>query len=349
MVATMSGANVRPTLLEVAQEAGVSLATVDRVINGREGVRQPTLLRVQAAIAKLNYRPDPAATRLARRQTARLQFILPKGDTGFAQLLCEQVRHAADWLGGQRALLEAEMVDVFDPDALSAALHRVGTGFDGVATVALDHPKVRAAIDELSAKGVAVVTLVSDAPAAQRIHHVGIDNAAAGRTAASLLGRFIGQRAGKVGVIAGSMALRDHSDRHFGFAQVLGGDFPELEILPVQQGRDDAGRNETIVARMLEETTGLLGLYNIGAGNRGIVTALEASGRARDVVYIGHELTPPTRQALLRGTMDACISQDAGHEVRSAARVLLSHCLREPLMPDQERIRIDIYLRDNMP
>ena len=73
------------------------------------------------------------------------------------------------------------------------------------------------------------------------------------------------------------------------------------------------------------------------------------SGRARDIVWIAHELTPHTRRFLLRGTIDAIISQDPGHEARSAARVLLAHCCGEPIMPDQERIRIDIFLRDNLP
>ena len=43
------------------------------------------------------------------------------------------------------------------------------------------------------------------------------------------------------------------------------------------------------------------------------------------------------------------INQDPGHEARSAARVLLAHCLAEPVMADQERIRIDIFVRDNLP
>jgi LacI family transcriptional regulator len=122
-----------------------------------------------------------------------------------------------------------------------------------------------------------------------------------------------------------------------------------LTLLPAREGRDDNARNEAIMRRMLQETPDLLGIYSIGAGNRGIAAALEASGRARDIVFVGHELTNSTRGLLLRGTMDACINQDAGHEVRSAARVLLAHCLKESLVPDQERIRIDIFIRDNMP
>jgi LacI family transcriptional regulator len=337
------------TLVDVAQRAGVSLATVDRVVNRRPGVHSRTTARVEAAITELGYRPDPAAARLARNLSIKLCFILPTGTNAFVDLLSEQVHITADWLAGQRVYVDTILVDVFDPEVLAEALARVGRQYQGIAAVALDHPRVRAVLDELAADGVAVVTLVSDAPAARRLRYVGIDNAAAGRTAGTLMGRFLGGRTGPVGVIAGSMALRDHSDRHFGFAQAISREHPNLTLLPAQEGRDDNVRNEAIMCRMLREVPDLLGIYNIGAGNRGIAAALEASGRAREIVFVGHELTNSTRGLLLHGTMDACINQDAGHEVRSAARVLLAHCLKETLVPDQERIRIDIFVRDNMP
>ncbi|MDU6375701.1 MAG: LacI family DNA-binding transcriptional regulator, partial [Bradyrhizobium sp.] len=68
---------VRATLEDVARTAGVSLATVDRVINRREGVRAKTVARVEAAVAKLGYRADIAAARLARGQSFRFAFVLP--------------------------------------------------------------------------------------------------------------------------------------------------------------------------------------------------------------------------------------------------------------------------------
>ena len=337
----------RVTLEDVAREARVSMATVDRAINGRPGVHTRTLGRVEAAIAKLNYRPDPVAARLSRNQAFQFCFILPVGGTSFVELLAEQVRLTAAWLAPQRAYIDTVLVDVFDPDALASLLEGLGARYHGVATVALDHPRVRAALDELAGLGVAVVTLVSDAPAARRLRYVGIDNTAAGRTAGSLMGRFLGGRPGVIGLIAGSMALRDHSERRFGFAQVIAAEYPSLTVAPAEEGRDDDRQNEAIVRRMLQSRD-IAGIYNIGAGNRGVAVALEASGRAQDVVYIGHELTPHTRRFLVRGIMDACINQDAGHEVRSAARVLMAHCLNEQLMPDQERIRIDIFIRDNL-
>ncbi len=77
--------------------------------------------------------------------------------------------------------------------------------------------------------------------------------------------------------------------------------------------------------------------------------ALEEAGLQRDIVLITHELTDDTRRALIDGTIDIIINQDAGHEVRSAIRVLMSKADKSPIVEQMERIRIDVYLRDNIP
>lgn len=339
----------RTTLQDVARTAGVSLATVDRVLNRRTGVHADTADRVHQAIGALNYRPDRFAARLARGRDHRFQFILPAGSNAFMRAVEERVRATADYVAGERVHIDVTQVDVFDGDILAAALDDLQGEVDGVAVVALDHPSVRQAIDDLASAGVTVVTLVSDAPRSRRMHYVGIDNAAAGRTAGSLLGRFLAGRSGKVGLIAGSIALRDHIERQIGFEQVVARDFPALTLLPVRQGRDDDDRVEDLTTALLAEHEDLVGIYNVGAGNGGVVAALEASKRSRDVVFIAHELTPFSRRHLIRGTIDAVINQDPGHEARSATRLLVADREGTPIDAGQERIRIDIFIRDNVP
>lgn len=339
----------RTTLLDVARTAGVSLATVDRVLNRRPGVNVETAERVQAAVDRLKYRPDRLAARLARGRVHRFQFLLPIGSNVFMQVLEEKVRATADFVAGERVEIGVKLVDVFDGEALAAALEGLRGVVDGVAVVALDHPAVREAINDLVVEGITVVTLVSDSPRSRRAHYVGIDNSAAGRTAGTLLGRFICGRTGKVGLIAGSIALRDHIERQLGFEQVIRRDFPGLELLPVREGRDEDERVEVLARALLAEHPDLVGIYNIGAGVGGIVAALEDAGRARDVVFIAHELTPFTRKHLVRGTIDAIINQDPGHEARSATRLLVAEREGMPIDAGQERIRIDIFVRDNVP
>jgi LacI family transcriptional regulator len=339
----------RTSLHDVAREAGVSLATVDRVLHGRAGVHERTVERVNAVVQQLGYRPDPAAARLARNRSVSIVFVLPAGTNSFVMLLNQQVQALAPWLAEQRAVAAVQMVDVFFPPAIAQHLASLHGKFDAVVVMAQDHPLVRAAINDLVAHGSVVVTLVSDVPSSKRDHFVGIDNVAAGRTAATLLGRFVGPRPGRIGVVLGSRALRDHAERLFGFGQVMAAEHPHLQLLPPTEGHDLSERTEPLVAKLLKRDADLAGLYSIGAGNRGIQAALVASGRSAHVVWICHELTPHARRALLDGVADAVINQDPGHEVRSACRLALARLSGERVLPDQERIHIDIFLKDNVP
>src|ERR1043165_9326163 len=227
---------MRMTLSDVAREAGVSLATVDRVINRRPGVSSRSVHAVEQSLEKLGYRPDPIAAQLARRSVQRFCFVLPSGNNTFMRLLAEQVEAARSWLGNQRAFADVIWTDVFDPAALAQTLDGIDDSYEGIAVVALDHPMVRQAIDDLDARGIEVVTLVSDAPGSRRAHFVAIDISAAGRTAATLLGRFAGGRGGPVAILAGSLSLRDHAERIYGFQQVLAADYAQLQALPVREG-----------------------------------------------------------------------------------------------------------------
>ena len=339
----------RTTIEDVALKAGLSVATVDRVLNGRAAVRPKTMERVEKAIRLLNYQPDRLAARLAKAREYRFCFVLPEGNNSFMNELGEEVLATATHMAQERVQIDLRLTDVFDAPTLAATLDSVGEIYDGVAVVALDHPRVKEAINGLVERGVAVVTLVSDVPSSKRMHYAGIDNSSAGRTAATLMGRYLGAKKGRVGLIAGSLSLRDHIERRFGFEQVMTHEFPHLTILPVLESRDDWQRVGTATADMLAAHADLIGIYNVGAGARGVVAALEKAGRQSEVVYIAHELTDVTRRALVDGTIDVIINQNAGHEIRSAVRVLLAKADKAPLIEAMEKIRIDIFVRDSLP
>ena len=195
------------TIQDVAKLAGVSVATIDRVLNHRQGVRAPTIARVEAAIRELNYQPDRIAARLARSREYRFCFVLPTSSGDFFVRIADEVRLATERMEAERVSIIVRRVDVFDGELLAQTLDAIDRNIDGVAVVALDHPAVREAINTLVARGITVVTLVSDVPGSKRDHYAGIDNSSAGRTAANLMGRFLRGMKGTVGVFAGSLAL----------------------------------------------------------------------------------------------------------------------------------------------
>src|SRR4051812_20213862 len=67
----------RPTIIDVAREAGVGLGTASRALSGRSGVAAATRQRVLEASERLRYRPSSVARAFSRRRTQTLEVLVP--------------------------------------------------------------------------------------------------------------------------------------------------------------------------------------------------------------------------------------------------------------------------------
>lgn len=339
----------RPTVNDIAREAGVSLATVDRVMNARPGVREKTIQRVHQAIDRLGYVRDVAAANLARRRGLRLAYVIPDSPTAFLTALRGAVEAAAEHAAFDRTEVTVVPVPAFDSTAYARTLDGLlDDCVDGIALMAPETPQVRDAIRHATQRGVPVVALVSDQPTSARDRFVGIDNVRAGRTAGMLVGRFVGRPSARVLVLAGSMMRRDQMERRQGFDAVMRAAFPAFEVLPTIEMRDDPDT----IARLLPGALAVHGpvdaIYSVGGGNRGLIRVLSPLPAPRPITVV-HELTPQVRLGLQDGLVDAVITQDVGHLVRSAMRVLRAKTEGLPIDLGQEQIRIEILIRENLP
>ncbi|MBB94370.1 MAG: LacI family transcriptional regulator [Rhodobacteraceae bacterium] len=340
----------RPTVHDIAREAGVSLATVDRVLNARPGVRAQTVERVQNAVQRLGYVRDTYAANLARQREYRFAFVLPDGASQFVETFKAALQEAIGAQIGERISARIEAVPSHDPHAVVRVLNALPADkLDGVAIMTPETPQVRDAVARLKDEGLPVVALVSDLPSSGRDHFVGINSFQAGRTAGVLMGRFACAKSGQVLVVTNSMHARDSVERRLGFDEVMAETFPHISVLPSLETHDDPDRTDRIIAEAFRSNSDLLGVYSMGPGNVALLNALRSTGRLQDLVVVAHELTPSTRIALQDGEIDAVINQNVGHLVRSALRVLRAKCDGSEIFEAQERIRIDIVLRENLP
>jgi LacI family transcriptional regulator len=216
--------------------------------------------------------------------------------------------------------------------------------------MALEHPLVRDAVEELASTGVQIITLISDLAQSCRKAYVGIDNRAAGRTAATLIGRFMGQSTGSVALIAGSLAYRGHEEREMGFLRLMEAEFPSLRIVGAREGRDDAETNYRLTQSLLRQHPDLVGLYNIGGGAEGVGRAIKESRRDPGaIVFVAHGLTPDTRGLLIDGTLDAVINQNAQTVLLNAVRIFTNLREGRSALAGVEPVKIGIILRENLP
>jgi LacI family transcriptional regulator len=338
----------RPRAHDIARKAGVSTATVDRVLNRRLGVRAVTAQRVVEAAAALDYLPRAALFEALRPKPMRLAFLLPTGTNRYLRMLGEHISASDEQLGAFNVTSHCHFVEGFNAEALARSLRHHAKRADGIAFMALDHPLVRAAVAEITARAIPVLTMISDIPETPRTDYVGLDNRAAGRTAGLLIGRFVGERHGKVALIAGSLSYRAHSEREIEFQRVIA-EFPGLTVVGLREGHDNAEQNYRQTRALLTRHRDIIGIYHVGGASDGITRAQREAKRGATVTFIGHGLTSDTRAALLDGTMDVAITQDHQMLMLNCVRIFTNLRDGRAALSGIEPMQISLFVRENLP
>ena len=345
---TQSPMPPRATLQDVAREANVSSATVDRVLNGRDGVRARTREVVLQTARRLGYISDTNVPEspVPNLSTIQLAFLLPAGTNAFINTLHRQIEISA----AIRPDLNVKIsrIEGFNPQTVAAHLLALRGQAAGVGLIAQDHPLVREAIRTLSQSGTQVLTLATDIQSVPRLAYVGIDNRQAGRLAGQLTGRLLpAKQPAKAALFAGSLAYRGHEEREMGFRHILREEFPHIQILELREIMDDRQRAMTETSALLNQHPDLAAIYNVGGGTSGIASELRARGLEHRVVFVCHEATESNKAFLLDGTVDAVIDQNPRVEAREALNLLTAAARAQPYTYIPPRLQL--VLRENLP
>lgn len=337
---------------DIAREADASIATVDRVLNGRAGVSSHTSQRIWDAVHRLEGQGGQGG-KTSRARKIRLQFdyILPGGPNTFWEQVVNGAEAAGQAMAEDGVDIQCHLIEGFNSQALADTIHKVSAHSDGIAVVALENPMVREAVNACFDAGVPIVTVVSNLSTPKKTAYVGLNNRAAGRTAGYLMGRFLAGQKGEIALFEGSLDLsyRDHQERDIGFRDVLRELFPDISVTIKHPTHDNHTEAYLATKTVLEQHPDVLGIYNVGGGIRGNARAIQEIGKSADIVLIGHELTDYSRKLLIDGTLDAVIDQDPEFQAREAARVLLEHHTKGPDSINPRMPRIGVFIRENMP
>ena len=294
----------RPTIADVATRAGVSVATVNRVLGRSERVRYGTLQKVLAAARVLGFHIAPVMDdRLAHAQAAlRLGLIVQTPHRHFSDPLERAIRQAAlDDAPGHVAMI-SEHLDDLSPESMAQHMRELGAQCQVLVVLALEHPLVVDVVDQLSEQGVHVLALASPLAARHNVAYVGTDAWKMGRTAAWAL-HHGGLSEGPVGILLGTHRFRCHDMYEGGFRSYMREHLPQVTVLEALSTLESDSIGHEVTERLLQSHPDLRGLYVPGGGITGALTALRAAAPAQRVQCVGHELLPATRSALLDGTL----------------------------------------------
>ena len=332
----------RTTISDIARLAGVGVATVDRMLNGRAPVRGKTAERVLAAAEELDYHAHGLMRRRIEEMAParKLGFILQKKGKWFYQSLAVEIERAAKDLRSVRAVVEITFVESLSPTDLVEAMKDLSQRVDCLAMVAIDHPLIVAEVDRLEVAGFPVFALLSDLSSSRLSGYVGVNGRKAGRTAGWAITHCL-QPECELGILIGSHRYLGQEDRESGFRSYIRENAPMMRLKDSIVYLDDASVAYEAASELLRASPDLKGLYHCGGGVEGVIRALNESERAQDVFYICHEESPVGVQGMAQGSVNLILASP----VRAIAQQLCQAMAERLTKPKDVPTRIDVPFR----
>ncbi|MES2846696.1 MAG: LacI family DNA-binding transcriptional regulator [Pseudomonadota bacterium] len=306
---------------EIAHQAGLSLATVDRVLHGRDHVRALTRERVQAAEQELE-RQHAASQLRGHRVTIDIVMQAPERFSSAVRAAFEAELPLIRPATFRARFHLAEVMEERKIVALLRAIARRGT--QGIVLKAPATPGIAACLSDLAERKVPVVTYVTDVAAPLRLAYVGMQNERAGATAAYLLSRMAPQLPSRVLVTLSSREFEGEDARRVGFARYLAQNAPHLAMTTVSEGFGMNRATGALIGQALEACPDIACVYSIGGGNRAILDAFATVGRGIDV-FAAHDLDRTNTELLKAGQISFVIHHSFRQDARQVALLFSKH------------------------
>ncbi len=343
----------RPTIQMVADLAGVSRGTVDRVLNNRSYVKPEVRERVLDAIRKTEYlSPLQAHERMVIRGAfapIRLGVLLPNWTGHFKTEILRGVVAAREELADFHVdILIAECKTDIPGEVIELLEQLEKQHVQGIALCAIDDSSIEAKIAKLEEAHIPVITLNSDLPGSRRLCFVGQDYTQSGRIAGELMSKCIPPN-GKLLALVGNLEFDGHRKRLQGFLQRMQELDFRKEQFEIIETYNDYQTTRRKVSEALEQYPKLCSIYMANQSIAGCTEAVHAAGKKGKLRIICHDISESTKRLLADGNIDFTISQDIFRQ-GYLPLILLREFLQKNKLPDfdQTSTNISIICSQNM-
>lgn len=341
---------MRATVKTIAELAGVSRGTVDRVLNNRTGVKPAVRARVQQIADMLDYKPNLIGKALVHMNEAvRIGIILTPEYNPFVAEIRKGIMRAYDEYRHFGLDLDIRMLTTLDPVEQYALLNKLEEqGVQAIGLIPLDDSIIRNKLNELSEKGVAIITFNSQLSGVQQLCFIGQDHIRGGSCAAGLMGRILPKHS-KIAVVISSNTLACHQDRLQGFRRRLAARYPTLEIVNVVENLDRSDLAYERTVDLIGRYPDLGGIYITGGGILGLGRALSVTGKAGVIRIVSHDFVEGTEQLLCDGTLDFAIGQNPEQQGYQVVNLFFNYLVKrqQPPFPFME-IAVEIATEDSL-
>lgn len=335
------------TIKDIADLAGVSRGTVDRVLNNRGAVNPKTAEKIMDIVRALDYRPNKAGLALAaQKKKYKIGVILFSENNPFFDEVMTGVQAKAVELQDYGITTITKRVE-FDMNAqLNAIDALIEEGIHGLMLAPYNHMLIQEKIDELVEMQIPVVTVNTDIDGSKRMAYVGSDYFRGGCTAAGLLA-LMTEGEVNLGIVTGSSNVLCHTERIEGLRHTLKKSYPRIHIAEILENHDDEFESYALTRQLLKDRPDLDALFFSAAGVYGGCKAVLESGRRPKIITFDE--VPTTLDMLKKGVISATISQQPYRQGSKSLDILFEY-LTSGVLPEKDRefVEHSIKIRENI-
>lgn len=316
------------TIKKIAEAAGVSRGTVDRVLNNRGGVKPDVAEQVRTIAKEMGYSPNRAGKVLAaRKQPITIGCFLPSIGNAFFDDVITGFRTAETELADFGVSVIVKTVKGYHAQEHIAAIGElVEQGCTALCVCTINIPHIRNYINQIVASGVPVVAVNTDLSKTQRLCYIGPDYLSSGQTAAGMISRYAPE-ALKLLIVTGSLKIKGHNERIRGFSQTLRSEGLPYKLVDIFESLDNDDYAYETALKILKEHPDINCVYIAAAGVAGVCRAILEANLPHKLRVLSYDDIQATRELLKNGVIDFTICQEPKEQGYRAVTVLFDYLM----------------------
>ncbi|WP_417439371.1 LacI family DNA-binding transcriptional regulator [Idiomarina sp.] len=339
----------RPTIEDLAAAAGVSTATVDRVLNNRSKVREVTAQRVLLAAEDIGYHAAGLLKQRVResKPRKRLSILLQRSNDEFYVALGQAIETACSRATDFAFETTIRFMDEVSPEYITEQLERESHHADAMAVVALDHLLINQEVERITGQNIPVLTLLSPLSTSTCTRHIGVDNRKAGRTAAWAINRLA--KPGDVGILLGSHSYLNQDIAEISFISYFREIQHDFNLLTPQVNLDDNQLAYQATKDLIAQAPNISAIYSAGGGVEGIIKAIREAQKAQSITLICNELMSSTRLALSDGCIDMIIATPVSKIAQAVVETFTQALSQKYITPQPAlQLTVELHVAENL-
>jgi len=337
---------------DIAEKAGVSVGTVDRVLHDRPNVSPAARAKVEKVLSEINYEPNMYASALAYNKDYTFCLIVPRHeDEAYWDEVEEGALAATEHRRDFGITLDIMYFERFQPDSfLATAEECIAKNPHGVIVVPSTLEVTRQLTDRLHQKGTPFVFLDSYMPDLKPLSFFGQDSFQSGYFAARML-MLIASEEKCIMLMKllknGIVGSKQQMNRETGFRHYMGDHFPDVEIIEVDLPWDKPEQHDAILEQFFADHPQVHHCITFNSKANIVGDFLLRTNR-RDVQIMGYDMVPKNEECVRQGSISFLIAQHAYRQGFSCIESLFDAIVLKKEVNPVNYMPIELLTKENV-